>query len=368
MTERLTYSEAGVKYDVMDPFKLACQAAAAPTREYLRPHGWAEVEGIRGESAYLMETPEGYVAHVEEALGTKSAIADAVYALTGRSFYRNVAIDDISTIVNDLVTTGALPVSVAMYAAVGDAGYLADPTRARDLAAGFAEGCRLSGAVWAGGETQVLKGVVDPGAIVLGGSAVGYIACKDLRIRGDVRDGDAIVCVASSGIQTNGATLCRAVAERLPEGYLTQLPDGRPFGEALLDASVIYVPFVRACQQRGVRLHYAVHLTGHGWRKLMRLDEPFVYRVESVGTPQPVFRLLQEAAGLDVKEAYSTFNMGVGFVVYVSPEEADECVACATSAGLDAWVAGNVYKDGDRKAVELAPLKIAYDAESLRIR
>src|SRR5688500_19625008 len=86
-------------------------------------------EPIRGESSYLIETPNEIRAHVEEGLGTKNLIADAMRTLTGRSFYRNVGIDTVATIVNDLVTTGALPVSVAMHAAVGDGEWFADAER-----------------------------------------------------------------------------------------------------------------------------------------------------------------------------------------------------------------------------------------------
>ena len=368
MSEPITYEQAGVRYDVLDTFKRACQQMAKTTQGQLVPHNLTEPAGIRGESAYLLEGPQEYLAHVEEALGTKSVVADAVYKLTGKSFYANVAIDNVSTIVNDLCTTGALPFSVAMYLAVGDGDYLADPVRARDLAEGFAQGCRLAGAVWAGGETQVLKNIVNPDAMVLGGSTVGRIAPKSLRIRGDVRDGDTIICLASSGIQTNGLTLCRAIADRLPDGYLTKLSDGRCYGEALLDASVIYVPFVAACQKAGLDLHYAVHLTGHGWRKLMRLEKPFVYHVDTLSEPQPVFELIQQAAGMDAREAYGTFNMGVGFVVYVAPDQSDACLTCAKSAGFNAWKAGTVREEGGRKAVELAPLGITYAADSLHIR
>jgi len=84
-----------------------------------------------------------------------------------------------------------------------------------------------------------------------------------------VRGGDAIVLLASSGVQTNGLTLCRALAERLPDGYLTKMADGRTYGEALLDPSVIYVKFVAAAQRAGVDLHYAAHVTGHGCDRLV---------------------------------------------------------------------------------------------------
>jgi phosphoribosylformylglycinamidine cyclo-ligase len=364
----LNYKTAGVDYDVLDTFKRACQRAAASTTGNLTRHGFTEPAAIRGESAYVVETPDAYLAHVEEALGTKVLVADALYKLTGQSLYRNVAIDDVATIANDLCAVGALPVSVAMYAAVGDNEYFADERRAQDLAAGFAEGCRQAGAVWSGGETQTLKGMITPGTVVLGGSALGRIAPKSNRIAGDVNDGDAIVCLASSGVQTNGLTLCRAVADRLPEGYRTKLLDGRGYGEALLDASVIYVGFVAACQAAGLRLHYAVHMTGHGWRKLMRLDAPFVYRIEKVPEAQPVFELICRAANLDTREAYGTFNMGVGFAVYVAPGDAVRCVELARQHGYAGWIAGTVRREGDRKAVEIAPLDLTFAGDSLHIR
>jgi phosphoribosylformylglycinamidine cyclo-ligase len=364
----LTYAGAGVDYEALDAFKRACQEAARSTVDVLARHGTHEPAGVRGESAYLVETDDGYLAHVEEGLGTKNLIADALFEATGESFYRNVGIDTVATIVNDLVTCGADPLIVAMHAAVGDVGWFARGTCAADLAAGFAAACRDAGAVWGGGETPALKDMVATNTVVLAGSAVGRIRPKAARITGAVEEGDAIVTLASAGVHTNGLTLCRALAERLPEGYLTRLPDGRRYGEALLDPSVIYARFVRACREAAVPLHYAVHLTGHGWRKLMRLDAPFVYRVDSLPTPQPVFSFLQTAAALDDREAYGTFNMGAGFVVYVPEPQAARCVEVATQAGYQATLAGRVCRDGARKAVELAPLGIRFEADSLQVR
>ena len=364
----LSYEQSGVDYDRLDAFKRACQQAAATTTSALREHGLSEPASIRGESAYLMEGPEEYLAHVEEGLGTKNLVADAMLKLTGRSYYRNIGIDTVATIVNDLVTTGALPISVAMHAAVGDAEWFAGAGRAEELAAGFAEGCRQAGAVWGGGETPTLRGIVDPETIVLAGSAIGRVRPKSRRISGAVRDGDAIILLASSGVQTNGLTLCRALADRLPEGYLTPIDDGRTYGEALLDPSVIYVRYVAALQAAGIQPHYAAHITGHGWRKLMRLPEPFVYRMSDVGETPPVFRFIQRAGPVDVREAYATFNMGAGFAVYVDQGDVDRCLALAAKTGYRAWVGGSVHKQGARKAVEIAPLAITFEAETLRVR
>ena len=364
----LTYGQTGVNYDTLDAFKRACQNAAATTTGALARHGLKEPPSIRGESAYLLETPDSFLAHVEEGLGTKNLVADAMLKLTGKSFYRNIGIDTVATMVNDLITCGALPFSVAMHAAVGDGAWFEAPGRAEELAAGFAEGCLRSQAVWGGGETPALKGIVNPDTIVLAGSVVGQIKPKDHRITGDVKDGDAIVLLASSGVQTNGLSLCRAIADKLPQGYLTPMEDGRAYGEALLDASVIYVKFVAACQAARLKLNYAAHVTGHGWRKLMRLDEPFVYRMTTLREPPAVFKFIQNAGPVDEREAYATFNMGIGFAAYVDPADAERCVQIANAAGYEAWIGGRVEKQGARKAVEIEPLGITFEGDTLQVR
>ncbi|MBL9201664.1 MAG: phosphoribosylformylglycinamidine cyclo-ligase, partial [Opitutaceae bacterium] len=311
-----------------------------------------------------------FLAHVEEGLGTKNLVADAVYAATGKCFYREIAIDTVATIVNDLITCGALPISVAMHAAVGDSGWFADATRTNALVAGFAEGCRTAGAVWGGGETPTLGGVVEPAAIVLAGSAIGKIYPKNLRITGDVRDGDAILFFASSGVQTNGLSLCRRVAAQLPRGYETPIGhgDARSYGEALLAPSVIYVAFVRECQRRGLKLNYVAHVTGHGWRKLMRLEEPFVYEITAPRPAPALFRFLEEAGPIERREMYATFNMGVGFAAYVAPENADAALAIAQATGYDAWRAGTVRKQGARKAVVVPSLGLEFGGDTLQVR
>jgi phosphoribosylformylglycinamidine cyclo-ligase len=364
----MNYEQSGVRYDMLDAFKRVCQQAAATTTGALASHGMQEPAAIRGESAYLIETPDSFLAHVEEGLGTKNLVADEMLKLTGKSFYRNIGIDTVATIVNDLITTGAVPISVAMHAAVGDSRWFENSNRASDLACGFAEGCTQAIAVWGGGETPALKGIVSPETIVLAGSAIGRISPKSLRIQGNVRDGDAIVLLASTGVQTNGLTLCRAIADRLPQGYLTKMTDGRPYGEGLLDASAIYVRFIAECQRVGIDLHYAAHITGHGWRKLMRLNEPFVYQMTQLAPPLPVFDFLERHGPVETREMYATFNMGAGFAVYINPADVERCIQIAAKVGHHAWLGGTVQKHGARKAVEIVPLGITFEGETLQVR
>ena len=364
----LSYESSGVRYDQLDAFKRACQRAARTTAGLLADHGYTEPATTRGESAYLIEAADHYLAHVEEGLGTKNLVADAVYAQTGKCFYREISIDTVATIVNDLVTCGALPISVAMHAAVGDSGWFSDEKRMQGLVDGFAEGCRQAGAVWGGGETPTLRGIVNTDTIVLAGSAVGKISPKNLRITGDVKEGDAIIFLASSGVQTNGLTLCRQIADHLPQGYQTPIGDGRTYGEALLAPSVIYVAFVRECQQRGLKLNYVAHVTGHGWRKLMRLEEPFVYEITNVRPEPALFQFLEKSGPISKREMYATFNQGIGFAAYVAPELAASVLAAAKTAGYDAWQAGTVKKEGARKAVVIPSLGLAYEGDTLQVR
>ncbi len=118
----MTYSGVGVDYDAMDPFKRMAQLAARETAgniTRLNDGEFREFEASRGESAYLIEAAKSYLAHVEEGLGTKNLVADAMYQLTGKSYYDQIAQDCVAMIVNDMITVGALPLSVAMHLAVG---------------------------------------------------------------------------------------------------------------------------------------------------------------------------------------------------------------------------------------------------------
>src|SRR3954462_6052437 len=146
----LSYESSGVRYDQLDAFKRACQQAARTTAGALKVHGYAEPASTRGESAYLIEAEDHFLAHDEEGLGTKNLVADAVYAQTGKNFYREIAIDTVATMVNDLITCGALPISIAMHAAVGESAWFTDEKRMNSLVEGWAHACRKSNAVWGG--------------------------------------------------------------------------------------------------------------------------------------------------------------------------------------------------------------------------
>jgi len=363
----MTYAGVGVNYDAMDPFKRMAQLAGRETSGNIaRLNGgeFKEFEASRGESAYLIEAAKSYFAHVEEGLGTKNLVADAMYKLTGKSYYDHIAQCTVAMIVNDMITLGALPLSVAMHLAVGVSSWFDDQVRCQDLVNGWKHACNLARCVWGGGETPTLKGVVVPEVVVLSGSAMGLVKPKERLIKAeDIQHGDAIIIIPSSGIHANGLTLAREIATKLPEGYMTKLSDGRTYGESLLDPTCIYVPVVEDCLNNGVRIHYTVNVTGHGWRKLMRATQTFAYVVEKLPKQLPIFDFIQKHGPVDDKEAYGNLNMGAGFVLYVPEADIERVLEVEKGA----VVAGHVEKI-DTKKVIIKPKGLEYLGSTLGVR
>ena len=364
----MDYRTAGVDYERIDPLKVAAQRAAAATAAQLASHGLAEIEASRGESAYVVDAGPFHIASIVECLGTKVLVADAMAELTGRSFYGAIAEDTIAMAVNDLVTVGATPLVVQAYWAAGGSAWFDDRGRSAALVEGWKRACERCRASWGGGETPALAGVVAEGRIDLAATCTGIVRPKSRLTLGEaLSPGDAIVLLASSGIHANGLSLARALAERLPEGYLTPIDDrGTTFGEALLAPTVLYPPVTEAIAAAGLAVRYAANVTGHGWRKLMRLARPLTYRMHALPDVPPVLDFIRRRAPLDDREAYGTFNMGAGFALYVAREDADAVAAVARREGVAAWVAGTVEAGPRRVVVE--PLGVTYDGEELALR
>lgn len=370
----MTYVASGVDYDVMDRFKRLAQQSAAMTASNIRRLNGGEFEEFsasRGESVFLIEAAKSFFAHVEEGLGTKSLVADAMYLLTGKSYYDQIAQDAVAMIVNDMLTLGALPLSVAMHLAVGESSWFEDEVRYGDLINGWQHACDLSGCVWGGGETPTLRGIIVPGAALLSGSAMGLVKPKEHRIKGDIQGGDAIILVGSQGVNANGLTMARDIAGILPEGYLTQLPNGRTYGETLLDPTEIYRQLIEDCLNAEVRIHYAVNITGHGWRKLMRAEQPFAYVIDDLPEQLPIFDFIQEHGQVEDKEMYATFNMGAGFALYVPQDDVKKVWSILHSYNPPyrhtAVYAGHV-EASDVKRVVINPKNLIYGEETLAVR
>jgi phosphoribosylformylglycinamidine cyclo-ligase len=369
MTDKpgLDYASAGVDYGTLDASKILAQKAARATAVNLALHGATEIEESRGESAYVVEVGGVLIASITECLGTKALVADAVRAFSGRTHYDTIAQDTLAMAVNDLVTVGATPLSTHAYWSAGSSDWFADHTRMRDLVRGWQAACDVCGMAWGGGETPALGGVVEPQRIDLAASCVGIVKHRDRLMLGErLHAGDAIVLLASSGIHANGVSVARKLAESLPEGYRTALADGRSFGEALLDPTVLYPPVIEALFAAGVRPHYAVNVTGHGWRKLMRHPSELRYRIRRVPPVPSVLQFLQAQGGMSARDAYGTLNMGAGFALFVARSDVGTTIATAQRSGLGAWHAGDV--EAGEKSVVIEPLGLTYAASELHLR
>lgn len=366
----LSYAQSGVNYDLIDPLKVTAQRAAAATGAHLAAHGFSEVAASRGESAYVVDVGPFYLASIVECLGSKALVADEMHLLTGKSYYDAIAQDTIAMAINDLITVGATPLVVQAYWAAGGSDWFADGQRAQALVAGWKSACDRCGVAWGGGETPALAGIVVDGRIDLAASCTGLINPKERLSVGDrLAPGDAIVLLASSGIHANGLSLARKLVERLPEGYLTPIEPGvsqTTYGEALLAPTELYSPVTEALYQAGITPRYCANITGHGWRKLLRHPAIHTYRIHTLPDVPPVLRFIQQQARQEDLEAYSTLNMGAGFALFVSADQAQQTVAVAQAQGIKAWVAGQVEVGAKRLLID--PLGLEFGDDALQLR
>lgn len=364
---KFSYKKSGVDYDVLDTVKRLAQTAAMSTKINLDEKEFADVDASRGESAYVIEADDCYFAFVTEGLGTKNLVADEMRKITGKTYYEAIAYDTVAAIINDLITVGAKPLSVLAYWAVGDSQWFTDRKRAKNLIAGWTKACDAAGAVWGGGETPTLNGIINTGTIDLGGSAFGVIKPKNRLVLGDkLTAGDVIILFESSGIHANGLSLARKTAATLPKGYATKVSDGNMYGEELLKPTAIYSKLIRDLIESGVDIHYMVNITGHGWRKLMRVNKELSYVIDKLPKSPPVFKFIKETGSISDREMYATFNMGAGYAIFVEPSETTRVLNIAKKHKINSWPAGKV-QTGEKKVI-IKPLNIVYKSSDLSIR
>jgi phosphoribosylformylglycinamidine cyclo-ligase len=355
-------------YKNMDPTKILAQKLGKETTKNLKKIGLSEVSDSRGESANVIDFGNFYIAQVIEGLGTKNLIADEMEKLVHKSFYQEIAQDTVAMIINDLLTVGATPISVPAYFGLGDDKWLTqNPNRTKDLIIGWAKACNMAGASYPCGETPTLFGIINPNTIDLAGSALGIIKPKKRLVKqSNIKVGDAIVMINSSGVQSNGITAIRNNVNKLKDGYLTKLSDGRTFGEAVLTPTFIYADLNKEIFENNILPHYIIHMTGHGWRKIMRANANFVYEINDIPKAQEEFELIQKITGKDNKQMYSDYNMGAGFTYIVDQKDVKKLINCAQKIGYQALNAGLVKKGP--KAVDIKPLGIKFIDSDMHLR
>lgn len=363
-----TYADF-VNYEKMDPFKVMAQEAASETYAFMEDLGFNVVKGSRGESFFAWEEPESYRVQVIEGLGTKNLVADAIGGRMGKTFYDAIAQDTIATFVNDVVASGARPFLISMYIATGESEWFSDLERARDLLDfGWKRVCEENRIVWGGGESSSLRGIIVPGTSDLVGVAQGIIRPKNREpiLGKSLEAGDSIVLVESNGVHANGLTWAREVAAGHPEGYYAQLPSGITYGEALLRPTHIYSNLVRDLLDSGVDIHYMVNITGHGWRKLMRANYPFTYRMHTVPAVPEELEFIQEQKEASDESMYDTFNMGAGFAFIVPAYAAQKVREIAGMHYFQSWNAG-IVEEGPKQVI-IEPKNIVYSEGDLQLR
>lgn len=365
--KKLTYSQVGDNYETKDPVKKLVQSAARKTAINLQKAGFEEISDSRGESAFVWQQGKVLMASVIEGLGTKNLIADAMYKLTGKTYYDVIGHDTVATVINDLVTVGAKPLVLHAYWAIEDNSWLQDKKRMKDLTSGWKSACNLTGATWGGGETATMKQIVIPNVCELAGSAVGIIKNKKRLITDKkLKTGDRILLCRSNGVNANGISLTRAIAKRLPKGYTTKLSNGKMYGETLLTKTNIYAKLVQDLLNHRIEIHYISNITGHGLRKIMRARQNFTYIIERIFEPQEVFLFIQKQANLDNYEMYQTYNMGMDYAIFLDKKDLIKAQNIIERNRFKSIDAGYIEK-GDRQVV-IKPKKIIFKSETLDLR
>ena len=361
---KITYAQVGDDYDTKDPIKKIAQSSASKTATNLNKHFFSELIGTRGESAYVFKNKNITLATVIEGLGTKNLVADAINS-SKKSYYDVIGYDTVATIINDLVSVGATPLTIHAYWAVEDNSWFNNKKRFYDLVKGWKKACDISGVSWGGGETPTLKGIMQKDTCELGGSAVGVIKNKIITDR-DLKDGDRIILLKSNGINANGLSLAREIAKNLPNGYATKVTDSQTYGEMLLKKTNIYADLISSLLDKKIEIHYISNITGHGLRKIMRSKRNFTYTIEKIFPKPLLFKFMQEQSGLSDEEAYGTWNMGQDYCLILPKKSVALALDTITKHNFQALDAG--FITAGKRQVVLVQKNVTFSSETLDLK
>ncbi len=263
-----------------------------------------------------------------------------------------VGIDCVAMCVNDIICSGAIPMFFLDYIACGKN----DPDRIAEIVSGIADGCRQAGCALIGGETAEMPGFYEPDEYDLAGFSVGLVDKPEIFDTENVKEGDLLIGLDSSGVHSNGFSLVRKLFD-VENTDLTSPRDdldGKSLGEVLIEPTKIYVPAIKLLIENGIKPHGISHITGGGFYENIprMLPEGLTASIDLSTIPkQPIFELIQETGELSDREMYNTFNMGIGMVLAVDKNNADKILELFDENGIDAQLIGKVVT-GER-GVEL---------------
>ena len=260
-----------------------------------------------------------------------------------------VGIDCVAMCVNDIACAGGEPLFFLDYIACGK-NY---PEKIASIVKGVADGCLQSDAALIGGETAEMPGFYPVDEYDLAGFAVGVVDQKDLITGADIKAGDTLIGIASSGVHSNGFSLVRSVFKMEKETLDTYHEElGKTLGEALLAPTKIYVKTMKSIKNAGVRVKGCSHITGGGFYenvpRMLPEGAHAVIEKNSYEVPA-IFRMLQKEGQIEEQMMYNTFNMGIGLVLAVDPKDADTVMEAVKAAGETPYVIGHI--DAGEKGV-----------------
>ena len=327
-----TYAAAGVNIEEGDR---AVELITPHAKRATRPEVMGGLGGFAGLFK-LGEYKEPVLAAGSDGVGTKLAVAQAM------DKHDTIGIDLVAMCVDDLVVCGAEPLFLQDYIAVGEV----VPEKVAEIVKGIAEGCVQAGAALLGGETAEHPGVMGKDEYDVSATAVGVVEADELLGPDKVREGDVLIAMKSSGLHSNGYSLARYVLLEqagLPlDGYMEDL--GRTLGEELLEPTRIYAKDCLALTSECAVSTFC-HVTGGGLAGNLERVIPEGLSAEvsrSTWTPGQIFKTISSVGKVALEELEKTFNMGVGMIAVVAPEDRERALAMMTARHVEAWELGTV--------------------------
>jgi len=317
-----TYADAGVDIDKDEAAIKALIKGFRPRKGFGGPI--TTIKGFTG----LIDFGKYALSMCTDGVGSKLMIAEAM------NRWDTVGIDCIAMNANDMICIGAEPLAFVDYLAVRSP----DQRIMKEIGKGLAKGARQANISIIGGEIATLPEIVN--GLDLAGTCLGYVKKKDIIDSSRIRPGDVIVGLRSSGVHSNGYTLIRNIVKKKRLSYRKKYPGSkRKLGLELLVPTKMYVKEVLAAVRR-FKVKGMANITGGGLRNLIRLRPDVGYEITNPFKPQPIFDLIS-SFGVDKKEMYQTFNMGMGFAMVLSKKEGKRMV---DAMGRNARIVGKVAK------------------------
>ena len=333
----MDYKNAGV--DIEAGYK-AVELMKKHVQSTARPEVLGGIGGFSGafSAKAFKEMDEPVLLSGTDGVGTKLKLA----FLMDR--HDTVGIDCVAMCVNDVACAGGEPLFFLDYIACGKQ----VPEKIAQIVSGVAEGCRQAGAALVGGETAEMPGFYPEDEYDLAGFSVGVGDRKEHIGRNEKADGELLVGMASSGVHSNGFSLVRKVFEKemTAEGLHTYYEElGGTLGDTLLAPTKIYVKALKAVKAAGVNVKACSHITGGGFYenvpRMLKDGVRAVIRKDSYPVP-PIFPMMAKKGEIDEKIMYNTFNMGIGMIVAVAPEDVEKTMAAMKEAGETPYVIGSL--------------------------